>query len=268
MFAEVDADGSGAIDRDELREALFSLKVYLSNREVQDMVDDIDVDRNGTIERDEWERGIVLAKYQIYLHLAMANKFLQYARKEYLIAGADDKEKLCFDIQQRIDKMTPISERERMLGCLWGVVSGDALAMPGDGSINLKAQHRDYGLITTLQPPYMGTHADGGMHLGINSTLKHLGKDQTRLHPRAILDPHRKSNIMGGKDRFHDQRGVHPHRCLKEGNNTLTAQITSLLIRSISENGLYNRDHFLDLYISHMQQEPDKDVYIDSYHIE
>jgi hypothetical protein len=61
--------------------------------------------------------------------------------------------------------------------------------------------------------PLKATHADGGMHLGINSRLEHIGFESSNLYPSSVLEPNRKSDIMAGYERLHGQRGVHPHRC-------------------------------------------------------
>ena len=67
--------------------------------------------------------------------LFVANR-VQDATDEYEIAGATDREKMLLEYKARIDKMTPVSVRERMLGALWGAVAGDALGMVTDGSVS------------------------------------------------------------------------------------------------------------------------------------
>jgi hypothetical protein len=64
-----------------------------------------------------------------------ADRIPQDAKDEYKIAGAPDRDKLLLEYKARIDKMTPVSVRERMLGALWGTVAGDALGMVTDGSV-------------------------------------------------------------------------------------------------------------------------------------
>jgi hypothetical protein len=54
-------------------------------QEVMEIVKGIDTDGNGTIDIDEWENGIVLAKYKVYLQLAMANNYLDCARFTLLL---------------------------------------------------------------------------------------------------------------------------------------------------------------------------------------
>uniref|UniRef100_A0A6T8MTR4 ADP-ribosylglycohydrolase n=1 Tax=Hemiselmis andersenii TaxID=464988 RepID=A0A6T8MTR4_HEMAN len=62
--------------------------------------------------------------------------------------------------------------------------------------------------------------------------------------------------------------GVHPHRALSTGANTLTGHCARLLVRSLVEKQSYDRDYFLDLYIDFMLHTPDKDTYIDALHVE
>jgi Ca2+-binding EF-hand superfamily protein len=190
LFTAIDVDGSGAIDPEELRIALIQLKVFLTDKEAAAIVTELDIDRNGTIERNEWERGIVMQKYKIYLLLSMANRHLDDATEEFKIAGALDRHKLLLLYKSRIDKMTPVSVRERMLGALWGLLSGDALGVPTDGSINCRAISRDYGLVDRFVDPLKDTHADGGLHLGIpsNSTTHILLLVHT-LVPMQSLSP-------------------------------------------------------------------------------
>eukprot|EP01043_Picozoa_sp_COSAG02_P095144 COSAG02_NODE_31529_length_532_cov_0.535797_1_plen_86_part_00 len=50
MFAEVDVDGSGAIDASELRELLQNLGVYLTARELELAV--LSIDKDGSVSSD------------------------------------------------------------------------------------------------------------------------------------------------------------------------------------------------------------------------
>jgi hypothetical protein len=58
-----------------------------------------------------------------------------------------------------------------------------------DGSINCQAIARDYGLVDKFMDPLKGTHADGGMHLAINSKLEHIGSEASNLYPSSVLQP-------------------------------------------------------------------------------
>ena len=63
-FASADADGSGEVDRDELRAALVALGMdKVSDEEVDEIFDAVDVDRSGLVDRDEFkEVAIVLSE--------------------------------------------------------------------------------------------------------------------------------------------------------------------------------------------------------------
>lgn len=209
-----------------------------------------------------------MAKYKVFLSIAMANSFVDLARKEYQIASAPDREQSLFDMQENIDRITPIGIRERIMGAVWGSVCGDVLGMPADNAINLRALDRDYGYLQDLVAPFQGTHADGGMHLGVNSNLRHLGSESAGMYPKQVLEPTRKSDIMGDTERFHNQRGVHPHRGLKGGENSLTGAISRLIVASIQEKGGFERDHFLAMFIDFMLTTPKKDCNIDALYIE
>ena len=69
---------------------------------------------------------------------------------------------------------------------------------------------------------------------------------------RLTRPPIRKSDIMFGNDRFHGQRGVHPHRNLEAGHTTLNAEMGKLLARSLVEKGEFDKDDYLAKYIEYM----------------
>ena len=56
VFKAVDRDGSGSIDRDELREALHRLDIELKDRQLAQLFNVIDEDGDGTIDVNELER--------------------------------------------------------------------------------------------------------------------------------------------------------------------------------------------------------------------
>lgn len=57
---------------------------------------------------------------------------------------------------------------------------------------------------------------------------------------------------MFGNDRFHGQRGVHPHRNLEAGRTTLNAEMGKLLAKSLVQKGEFDKDDYLAKYIEYM----------------
>ena len=170
--------------------------------------------------------------------------------------------------KEAIEKISPIGQRERLLGALWGTFVGDSLGLATDGSINLRAMHRDYGYIQEVLGPFTGTQADGGMHLASHSHLAFIGQEPTLYHEYRVREKNRKSDIEGGKDAFYGQPGVHMHMCLSKGSSTLTCKLSKLIIENILESGTFKRDRFLESYRDFMLSTPDKDTFIDPYHVE
>eukprot|EP00929_Paragymnodinium_shiwhaense_P103893 TRINITY_DN6774_c0_g1_i2.p1 TRINITY_DN6774_c0_g1~~TRINITY_DN6774_c0_g1_i2.p1 ORF type:complete len:153 (-),score=79.77 TRINITY_DN6774_c0_g1_i2:181-639(-) len=54
VFESFDADGSGAIDTDELKKAFEALGTKLSDKDVADMIKEVDEDGSGEIDFDEF----------------------------------------------------------------------------------------------------------------------------------------------------------------------------------------------------------------------
>eukprot|EP00291_Cryptomonas_curvata_P016543 CAMPEP_0172154848 /NCGR_PEP_ID=MMETSP1050-20130122/2276_1 /TAXON_ID=233186 /ORGANISM="Cryptomonas curvata, Strain CCAP979/52" /LENGTH=333 /DNA_ID=CAMNT_0012823637 /DNA_START=1169 /DNA_END=2170 /DNA_ORIENTATION=+ len=184
------------------------------------------------------------------------------------MAQAVDRDAFLMHTKESIEQRFPIGRRECLLGALWGIFVGDSLGLPTDGSVNLRACERDYQRIEEIIGPYSGTHADGGMHLAIHSHLEHIGLEPSIFHPYTVHEKNRKSDIMDGKDVYHGLPGVHMHRCLEAGSNTLTCKLSNLIISSILERQEFCRDRFLASYLQFMLDEPNKDTFIDPYHIE
>ncbi|CAD5211099.1 unnamed protein product [Bursaphelenchus xylophilus] len=56
LFDMFDADGSGAIGNEELKEAIMSLGQNISDQEIEDLIKEVDEDGNGEIDFDEFCR--------------------------------------------------------------------------------------------------------------------------------------------------------------------------------------------------------------------
>jgi hypothetical protein len=92
---------------------------------------------------------------------------------------------------------------------------GDAIGVPAEGAVNIRALDRDYGTIREVRGLFPGPQADGGMELSKFGRVKHLGDEPCRFKTSAVFEPNRKSDIMGGKEKFYHMPGVHPHRALR-----------------------------------------------------
>lgn len=112
-------------------------------------------------------------------------------------------------------------------------------------------------------------------------------EDAPKNHPSSIMSMHSKQqggrkylnnkdnkNIVGdvilkGKEKYWGQSNIHYHHGMKAGENTLNAHCVRVLIQSIVNNeGNYNRENYLEQYISMMMSENPQhnDTYAESYH--
>jgi len=124
---------------------------------------------------------------------------------------------------------------------------GDALAMPVHWYYDRRALERDYGRVTEYLAP------------------KHP-------HPDSQMGEFGDAPAATGIDIFHDQApywgqpGVHYHRQLQAGENTLNLRLAGLLIASLNHHRAYRADDYLERLESFMTTPgAHNDTYIDSY---
>jgi len=136
----------------------------------------------------------------------------------------------------------------RARGAVLGMLIGDALAMPVHWYYDRAALLRDYGRVLDYLDP-----------------LPH--------HPDSILwrseyrAPNERGEILHDQARYWGRKNVHYHQFLKAGENTLNIQIVRLLIDSITENGKYRFQDFLDRYVAFMTTPGrHRDTYIEECH--
>jgi hypothetical protein len=55
MLVAVDEDGSGSLDKDELRQLVARLGKRLTDQQLQDAMDEMDPDQSGDVDYDEFE---------------------------------------------------------------------------------------------------------------------------------------------------------------------------------------------------------------------
>ena len=138
--------------------------------------------------------------------------------------------------------------RQRIKGSLYGLIIGDALAMPVHWYYNRQAMKADYGYVSDYLKP-------------------------RNPHPDSILWRSRYSapgpagEILHDQAQYWGQGGIHYHQFLQAGENTLNVKICRLIIDSIKRNGRYDADEFLKNYIAFMTTPGNhRDTYIEECH--
>lgn len=114
----------------------------------------------------------------------------------------------------------------------------------------------EYGLLTDFKKP-KATHPSSILNLSNTGGAGRGGKE---------------GNIIGdvinhGKKQYWLKPGSHYHGTLEKGENTLNAQCARLLVRTMVENGRYDKTDFLTSYIKFMTTPGShNDTYAESYH--
>ncbi len=145
-------------------------------------------------------------------------------------------------------KLTPTPEA-RVRGALWGQFAGDALAMPVHWYYNRAALARDYGRVMDFVAP-KSPHSDSILW---RSQYEALNEKGDILHDQA---------------RFWGVPGVHYHRALAAGENTLNFQLAQGLLELLAENGgRYQHEEAIDFYLDFMLTPGrHRDTYVEECH--
>ena len=139
-------------------------------------------------------------------------------------------------------------EESSVKGALYGLFIGDALAMPVHWYYNRTALHNDYGRVVDYVFP-KNPHPD------------------SVLFRSSYEAPNEKGEILHDQAKFWGQSQIHYHQFLKAGENTLNLKLCSVLIRSLEENGGYDRDDYARRYIEFMTSpNSHRDTYIEECH--
>jgi len=134
-----------------------------------------------------------------------------------------------------------INERKR--GSLFGLYAADATAMPVHWMYDLRQLQRDYGIIKKYEKPK-------DKFIGSIMNLSNTGGGGRGSDQGDIIG----SVINHGKKQFWGRGGnFHYHLGLQAGENTLEAQLTRLLTRSITLLQHFSVDEFLMKYVEFMQ---------------
>lgn len=115
---------------------------------------------------------------------------------------------------------------ERRLGSLFGLFVGDAIAMPVHWYYDLRQLQRDYGSITSYVEP-KPVFKNSIMNLS-NTGGGGRGSDKGDIVGGVILHGKKKYWVRGGD--------YHYHLGLRAGENTLEAQLSRLLLQTLSNS--------------------------------
>lgn len=144
--------------------------------------------------------------------------------------------------------MTLATQNDRRRGMALGSFIADALAMPVHWYYDRMAMFQDYGEVRDFAAP---RHPHSGSILW-RSVYKASNARGEILHDQA---------------RYWGQRGVHYHRNLKAGENTLNLQLALRLARVLQASGDYDPDAYLTDYIRFMTTRGShNDTYIEECH--
>jgi ADP-ribosylglycohydrolase len=144
--------------------------------------------------------------------------------------------------------MSSLGVESRVRGSIYGLFIGDALAMPVHWYYDRLALQRDYGHVRDYLAP-RNPHPDSILW-------------------RSSYNPiNRKGDILHDQAEYWGRRGIHYHQFLKAGENTLNLKLCTLLTESLNENRGYDRDDYLERYITYMTTAGNhRDTYVEEYH--
>lgn len=129
-----------------------------------------------------------------------------------------------------------------------GSLLADALAMPVHWYYDTAALDRDYGSINDFISP-KEPHAD------------------SILWRSQYIPTSPEFDLLGQQKEFWGQRGIHYHRNLRAGDNTVNFQLARHLYHWVVLRGGYDGDAWLSVYIDFMTKpEQHRDTYLEEYH--
>jgi ADP-ribosyl-[dinitrogen reductase] hydrolase len=145
---------------------------------------------------------------------------------------------------------------DRIRGALWGMMIGDALAMPVHWYYRLSELQRDFGVIRDYQAP-KELHPSSIMAL---SSTSRAGRGNQAGNVVGEV-------ILKGKKHHWGPAGRHYHQGMRAGENTLNALCARLVLRSLCRKKSHDTADFLAEYAEFMTTEGShNDTYAESYH--
>ena len=145
---------------------------------------------------------------------------------------------------------------DRIRGALWGMLVGDALAMPVHWYYRLSDLQRDFGEVRDFQAP-KAHHPSSIMSL---SSTSRAGRGEQLGEVVGEV-------ILKGTKHHWGPANRHYHQGMQAGENTLNALCARLVMRSMTRQKGHDTADFLSSYVDFMTA-PDShnDTYAESYH--
>jgi len=185
---------------------------------------------------------------------------------------------------------TALIDKKRVAASLYGMLVGDAVAMPAHWFYSPTKLRADYGEVTEMVAP-KATHAEsmvqGMSYAGTIDIMHDKARFYTGNSLAAEAQKLTKEEIEARRDEHGNYIGVtedsrvHYHATLKKGQNTVNGCIARLAMRYIAEKNAgqvdgYDPDEFLERFVEYMKTKPDpkndsdqllnhNDVYMDVY---
>ena len=145
---------------------------------------------------------------------------------------------------------------ERAAAAVFGLMIGDALSMPVHWYYDPSAITRDFGRIVDFQAPKE-------KHPGSIMALSNTGGAGRGGQEGSIIG----DVINHGKKQYWGKPGVHYHRGMRAGENTLNAVVARLALRTITAEGASAPASFLRDYVAFMRTPGShNDTYAETYH--
>ena len=149
-----------------------------------------------------------------------------------------------------------LSTADRVRGALWGMMIGDALAMPVHWYYRLSELQRDFGVIRDYQAPK-------AMHPSSIMSLSSTSRAGRGTQSGDVVG----DVILKGKKHHWGPAHRHYHQGMQAGENTLNALCARLVLRCLCRMKGYDSAAFLADYVQFMTTEDShNDTYAESYH--
>ncbi len=149
-----------------------------------------------------------------------------------------------------------LTTADRVRGALWGMLVGDALAMPVHWYYRLSDLQRDFGEVRDFQAP-KAHHPSSIMSL---SSTARAGRGAQSGDVVGEV-------ILKGKKHHWGPPNRHYHQGMQAGENTLNALCARLVLRSMTRQKMHDTADFLSAYVDFMiTPDSHNDTYAESYH--